>query len=86
MPDALTLAPTPAAADAATAINEIKAALAEVPIVTADLQKLLADAKDAGLASLPTLVRDAKAFVKDFEDCLGKATQAVADLRVLLGA
>jgi hypothetical protein len=81
------MADSPTAAPVAPAepvsLTDIKAALADVPVILTDLSKIVADVKSGNLQQLPTLVNDAKAFLKDFTDCLGKAEQAVAELRGL---
>ena len=63
-------------------LTEIKAALADVPVILADSSKIVADVKTGSLQQLPTLVSDAKAFIQEFADCLGKAEQAVANCEV----
>ncbi len=81
MADSQTPAPVTPAEPASLAA--IKAALADVPVILADLSKIVTDVKTGNLQQLPALVNDAKAFIKEFADCLGKAEQAVADLRGL---
>jgi hypothetical protein len=78
------VAPAPVAPAEPASLTDIKAALADVPVLLADLSKIVADVKSGSLQQLPALVTDAKAFVKEFADCLGKAQQAVTDLRGLL--
>ncbi|MGC8640031.1 MAG: hypothetical protein ACP5XB_09170 [Isosphaeraceae bacterium] len=75
--------PAPVAPAGTASLTDIKAALADIPVIAADLSKIVADVKSGNLQQLPTLVSDAKAFIKDFADCLGKAQQAVAELRGL---
>ena len=76
--------PAPVTPSEPASLTEIKAALADVPVILADLTKIVADVKTGSLQQLPTLVSDAKAFLQEFADCLGKAEQAVANLRGLL--